>query len=103
MDVFRFRPELFELRTDVLAALDEAGFDWFTHYSAVDPVHDIYGIEVCGIVEHADAVAILTLLREMFPAWRYAGICFKDYGREPGYKARVFRDTPRERESWETA
>ncbi len=62
MDAFRFSPELFELRSDVQAALDEAGFDWFTHYSSVDPVHDLYGIEVCGIVEPDDAQSILTLL-----------------------------------------
>jgi hypothetical protein len=103
MDAFRFSPELFELRSDVQAALDEAGFDWFTHYSSVDPVHDLYGIEVCGIVEPDDAQSILTLLRAMFPSWGHAGICFKDYGREPGYKARVYRDQPREPEQWESA
>ena len=27
---------------------------------------------------------------------------YKDYGREPGWKVKVFRDRPREREQWET-
>ena len=103
MDAFRFCPELFELRTDVQAALSEAGFDWLSHYSAVDPLHDVFGIEVCGIHEHSDAIAIRALLISLFPTWRVGCLCFKDYGREPGYKASVFRDAPRENEQWETA
>jgi hypothetical protein len=70
MDSFRFAPELFEVRNDVMARLSEEGFDWLSHYSAVDPIHDEYGIEVCGIRERDDAVAILQLLIEMFPRWK---------------------------------
>lgn len=70
MDSFRFAPELFEARNDVMARLSEEGFDWLSHYSAVDPVHDEYGIEVCGIREHDDAVTILKLLMQMFPHWK---------------------------------
>jgi len=54
-DVFRFAPELFEVRTDVIAELSDRGFDWLSHYSAVDPMHDVYGIEVCGIRDQDDA------------------------------------------------
>jgi hypothetical protein len=103
MDAFRFCPELFEVRTDVLESLGAADFQWLTHYSSVDPLHDVFGIEVCGIREEDDARTILALLQQMFPAWRAGCLCFKDYGREPGYKARVFREEPREREQWETA
>ena len=69
-DVFRFAPELFEIRTDVIAELSERGFDWLSHYSAVDPIHDTYGIEVCGIHDRDDAVAIQELLIELFLDWR---------------------------------
>ena len=69
-DVFRFAPELFEVRTDVIGELSERGFDWLSHYSAVDPIHDTYGIEVCGIHDRDDAVAIQELLIELFPDWR---------------------------------
>ena len=103
MDAFRFCPELFELRTEVLAKLEDAGFQWLSHYSSVDLLHDVFGIEVCGIFEEDDAAAILSLLRKMFPTWRVGCLCYKDYGREPGFKASVFRDKPREREQWETA
>jgi hypothetical protein len=103
MDAFRFCPELFEVRTDVMAALNDAGFEWLSHFSSVDPMHDVYGVEVCGIAEEDDAMAIYELLHAMFPAWRQGGLCYKDYGREPGFKASVFRDRPREREQWESA
>ena len=69
MDSFRFAPELFEYRNEVVAALAEAGFDWLSHYSSVDPLHDVYGIEVCGIHEKKDAIRILKLLAGMFPSW----------------------------------
>ena len=70
MDAFRFAPELFEYRNDVITALAEVGFDWLTHYSSVDPLHDVYGIEVCGIHEKEDAIQILRLLVAMFPSWK---------------------------------
>ena len=69
MDAFRFAPELFEVRNDVMERLTEEGFDWLSHYSSVDPIHDDYGIEVCGILQRDDAVAIQKLLMTMFPAW----------------------------------
>jgi hypothetical protein len=69
MDAFRFAPELFEYRNDVITALGEAGFDWLSHYSSVDPLHDVYGIEVCGIRDQDDAIQIQDLLVQMFPAW----------------------------------
>ena len=69
MDAFRFAPELFELRTRVMERLTEEGFDWLSHYSSVDALHDIYGIEVCGIHHREDADAILQLLMQMFPNW----------------------------------
>jgi len=69
MDTFRFAPELFEVRTDVIAALSDEGFDWLSHYSSVDPLHDLYGIEVCGIRHLEDAESILKLLMRLFPEW----------------------------------
>ena len=103
MDAFRFSPELFELRTDVISSLDDAGFQWLSHFSSVDPMHDVYGIEVCGIIEEDDAIAIRTLLRGMFPTWRFWSFYYKDYGLEPGFEASVFRDEPRADETWEIA
>ena len=69
-DGFRFAPELFEIRTEVIGELSERGFDWLSHYSSVDPIHDCYGIEVCGVRDRDDAIAIQRILQSMFPSWR---------------------------------
>jgi hypothetical protein len=103
MDAFRFSPELFETRIDVMQALNDAGFAWLSHYSSIDPIHDLYGIEVCGIIEQDDASQILEILCRMFPEWEFSDLRHKDYGREPGWKAIIHRDEEREEESWETA
>lgn len=102
-DSFRFSPELFEVRNEVVAHLTDCGFDWLIHYSSVDPAHDVYGIEVCGIHDLDDAKKILELLVDMFPDWHPGCLCYKDYGAEPGFKARVSRDRDRPYENWETA
>jgi hypothetical protein len=60
---------LFEYRTEVLEKLSESGFVWLTHFSSVDPLHDVYGIEVCGIPEQEDAIAIRDVLMDLFPSW----------------------------------
>jgi hypothetical protein len=70
MDAFRFSPELFEHRARVIEELDAHGFSWMSHYSAVDCMHDVYGLEVCGIHERDDAVSIGEILAEMFPSWK---------------------------------
>jgi len=49
MDAFRFAPELFEVRTNVMERLTEEGFN-------------------C-ILQRDDAVEIQKLLMVMFPAW----------------------------------
>ena len=87
----------------VLEMLQEAGFEWLSHFSSVDPLHDVYGIEVCGISDKDDARKILKLLRNMFPDWREYGLCYKDYGMEPGWKAKVHRDHEPDTEQWQTA
>ena len=102
-DSLRFSPELFEARTDVIAELSNRGFEWLSHYSSVDPIHDVYGIEVSGIRDSEDAAAILDILCEMFPDWKPGRLRYKDYGSEPGFKAKVHRDRDRPYESWETA
>ena len=69
MNAFRFCPELFECRNQVLERLNEAGFQWLSHFSSIDPMHDVYGLEVCGIHDRNDAVNIQRMLIRMFPSW----------------------------------
>jgi hypothetical protein len=66
---FSFHPELFEHRANVIERLAMRGFLWLSHYSAVDPMHEEFGIEVCGIHARRDAMAILSILKRMFPRW----------------------------------
>ncbi len=103
MDAFRFSPELFEVRNAVVAELRERGFEWLTHYSAVDMMHDVYGIEVCGIHEEEDASSILEILRHMFPSWNTCRTYYKDYGRDPGFWVTIQRDPEPPDQHWETS
>ena len=103
MDMFRFCPELLEVRARVVAVLNDAGYQWLSHYSSVDPVHDVYGVEVCGIFDEDDAKAIHRLLQKMFPAWRRGYWLYKDWGIEPGFIALVCRDDEPSDERWQTA
>jgi len=69
-DSFRFSPELFEHRARVMEVLDAQGFAWLSHYSSVDCLHDVYGIEVCGIHDYDDAKSILDILLRIYPDWK---------------------------------
>ena len=97
MEPFEFHPELFELRNSVLELLADHGFAWLSDFGSVDLLHDVYGVEVCGIRQESDAHAIGDLLRELFPSWRYSARCIsKDSStREPGRKVTISRDPPR--------
>jgi hypothetical protein len=90
---FAFHPELFELRNAVLEMLADEGFAWLSDFSSIDLLHDVYGVEVCGIREEADARAIGGLLRKMFPSWPFSRMYLKDgKTREPGWKVIISRD-----------
>ncbi len=89
---FRFAPELFECRSEVQALLAEADILWLSHYSSVDPLHDLYGVEVCGIREEETAERILELLQQRFPAWPHSRWYYKEYGRDIGWKVDIHRE-----------
>jgi hypothetical protein len=96
MNEFKFFPELLETRAHVIAELTSRGYDWLGHYASVDPLHDLYGIEVCGIHEEQDARGIMCALKQLFPNWRRYRVYLKDWGIEPGWEARIHRDPERE-------
>jgi len=103
MDAFRFSPELFEYRTEVMAVLQERGFDWLSHYSAVDLLHDVYGLEVCGIHDESDAAEILKILKEMYPGWKPRPVWYSDLSRDTGWRAQIQRDEEPPDEDWQAA
>lgn len=83
---FQFHPELFEYRTRASDLLDTAGFAWFSNYSSIDLMHEEFGLEVCGIQDESNVEAIARAMRAGFPQWHYGRACYKDYGREPGWR-----------------
>jgi hypothetical protein len=93
MEPFAFHPELFELRNDVLEMLADHGFAWLSDFGSVDLLHDVYGLEVCGIRDESDARTIEALLRKRFASWVHSRRYYKDgRTREPGWKVIISRD-----------
>lgn len=90
--MFQFHPELFERRAEVMALLAEAGLEWFTDYSAVDLLHDNYGLEILGLKTESDAQRVQGIVQGRFPSWRFTRRYLRDHKRDPGWKVVVHRD-----------
>jgi len=88
---FAFHPELLEHRSEVLEVLGAHDYQWFASYSCVDLLHDLFGLEVCGIPEREDAVEILKLLEEQFPDWPYTNVYYYPYERDRGWKVIIHK------------
>jgi hypothetical protein len=101
MKPFEFHAELFDFRNAVLEALAANGFAWLSDFGSIDLMHDIYGLEVTGIREEADARAIENLLRSMFPDWQYRRNFFEDQNLgEIGWKVMISRDPEDFNDHW---
>lgn len=104
MTPFEFHPELFEVRNAVLEALADNGFAWLSDFGSVDLQHDVYGLEVTGIRQEADARTIESLLRRMFPGWRYRRTYYEDHNLgELGWKVVISREPERFDDRWKRA
>ena len=88
---FDVSPELFEFRAEVLAALQEKGYSWMVDFTSVEPLHNVFGIEVRGIKSEAEAMAIQRLMLSMYPTWSGMCLWYRD-GREPGWRAAIRRE-----------
>jgi hypothetical protein len=91
----QFHPELFECKGKASELLDAAGLVWFSDYSSIDLLHEEFGLEVCGIHEESSVEPIAQAMRLGFPHWHYSHVCFKDCGREPGWKFALHMFPPR--------
>jgi hypothetical protein len=101
MESFAFHADLFELRNVVLEMLADHGFAWLSDFGSIDLLHDVYGLEVCGIRDEADAHTIQTLLRQKFSTWPYSRMHYKDAStREPGWKVMISRDPENFDDKW---
>ncbi len=103
MKPFEFHAELFEFRNAAMEALLENGFVWLSDFGSIDLMQDVYGLEVTGIREEADAKEIVKLLRKMFPAWHHCRTYYKDIGREIGWKTMISRDPEDYDDDWQRA
>lgn len=103
---FAFHPQLFEHRTEALEALAAAGYAWLSDFSSVDLLHEVYGLEVCGIPDRDDARAIRRVLRRTFRRWPFCNLSLKDWGdRDLGWRVVIHRDVEAEggAEEWSQA
>jgi hypothetical protein len=82
---FEFHPELFEHRSRASELLETAGYTWFSDFSSIEPIHEEYGLEICGILNEGDVGPIAEALQRGFPHWHHQRICLQDHGREPGW------------------
>ena len=104
MKSFEFHPELFEFRTTAMEALSENGFVWLSDFGSIDLMQDLYGLEVTGIREEADAKAIAALLCKMYPGWRHRRTYYEDHNlREIGWKVIISRDREDCDDDWKRA
>ncbi|MCX7429074.1 MAG: hypothetical protein NTW96_26040 [Planctomycetia bacterium] len=102
MESFEFHAELFDLRNEVLEALSDNGFAWLSDFGSIDLQHDVYGLEVTGIREEADAVVIENLLRTKFPGWRHCRTFYEDQNvGELGWKVMISRDPEEFNDNWQ--
>jgi len=83
-----FHPELLEYKGRATEALSAVGLEWFGDYGSIDLMHEEFGLEVCGIHEEKDVKRVARAMTSEFPQWHYRSVCYKDYGREPGWKVR---------------
>ncbi len=76
------------LALEVLAAHD---LHWFQHFSSIDLLHDVFGLEVCGIAEESDARLSLCVLEKTFPGWPHSDLYYRRSGCERGWKALIHK------------
>src|SRR5688500_6735917 len=93
MTKFRFAPELLAYRERVLDALVQAGYNQMDHYSGIDLLHDLFGLEVTGIQSKSDALRIRVILQRILPSWPHRYLFLKDAGVDAGWKVVVHRDS----------
>ncbi|WP_425395603.1 M23 family metallopeptidase [Aeoliella sp.] len=101
-DASAFSPELLQLARDVAELLAAAGFDSVSNYSSIDALHDVHGLEVCGISCADDTLEITRLLLRQFPGWNAGWIHAPDDSSSQGWVASIQRDRDATDEYWDT-
>jgi hypothetical protein len=71
-------------------------------YSSVDAMHDVYGVEVCGIEDPNVALQITRFLLGRFPGWNAGWLHRPDASYSQRWVARIHRDHEQVIEYWDT-
>jgi hypothetical protein len=90
-----FYPELFGHRGRASELLADAGYAWFSDYASLDPVHEDFGLEICGIQKDRDVRPILDVLQAGFPHWHHHHFGLQEAGREPGWSVTISMFPPK--------
>ena len=101
-DAFAFFPELLDLSKDLVSELSTAGYEMMSDYSSIDAMHDVHGLEVCGIRSPDVALHITRLLLRCFPGWNAGWLHAPDSSSTQGWVARIQRDRDEVMEYWDT-
>lgn len=96
-----FYPELFEIRQDVILFLNEEGIQQ-GDYECIDVMHDVHGLEVCGVFDRKLAMRLTRLLIGRFPGWLPGWLHSPTASSQQGWIASIQRDRDDVFEYWAT-
>jgi len=100
-DPAAYRPELLELCQDLASELSVAGYELVSDYSSVEALHDVYGLEVCGVCSPEATLDIVRLLPRRFTGWNAGWFGAPHGSTSQGWVARIQRDRDAVPEYWE--
>jgi hypothetical protein len=101
-DAFEFFPELLELARQLVAELSTAGYEKMSDYCSIDAMHDVHGLEVCGIKDPDAALDITRFLLRRFPGWNAGWLHAPHSTSTQAWVARIQRDQELTPEFWDT-
>jgi murein DD-endopeptidase MepM/ murein hydrolase activator NlpD len=101
-DAFAFFPELLNLSTELVSDHSTAGFEQSPDYCSIDAMHDVYGLEVCGIHDPQIALNVIRFLLLRFPGWNAGWLHPPDDASTQEWVARIQLHRDEVLEYWET-
>ena len=69
-----------------MTAIECTGDPQAAHGKVKDALTGAHSPDVCGIKEEENVKPIATAMQTGFPHWHHYGFCFRDFGRDPGWK-----------------
>jgi hypothetical protein len=99
-DPFAFSADLLNCRIELIDHLSDAGFDLGSEYSSVDLLHDVHGLEVCGIHNADDALEVTRILLRVFLGWNAGWLNAPEWHSEQEWVASIMRDRDLVIEEW---